>query len=316
VNQASLASPSAPINGETTNTFANIQNRVPFIGFSSSLMSQIESAGSSWYNALLVSLNKRFSHGLQAQVSYTWSKDLSTAVGTTTGPNGGQVIGNQNNLTADYGPDNFVRPQRLVINYTYQLPKPRLNNAFAQGALSGWSVQGVTVFQSGHYLSVTATNGTNVYGIPTDRASLSGTCTPGQYVTAGSVTSKLSNYINKSCFQGPAIVGGEEPPGTCDPSVVLPDGNCPPIATGFGNAGVGILRGPSELNFDFSLFKHFPLHKLRDTADLEFRSEFFNLFNHPLFQDPDTSFTDPGFGKITNTYGNPRIIQLALKLSF
>ena len=75
VNQASLASASDPINGQTTNTFANIQSRVPFTGFSSSLMEQIESGGASWYNALLVSLNKRFSHGLQAQVSYTWAKD-------------------------------------------------------------------------------------------------------------------------------------------------------------------------------------------------------------------------------------------------
>jgi len=298
VNQAALASPSDPINGQTTNTYANIQQRVPYIGFASSVMSQIESAGSSWYNALLVSLNKRFSHGLQAQISYTWAKDLSTAYGTTTGPNGGQVLGNQNNLVSDYGPDNFVRPQRLVINYSYQLPKAHLNNAFAEGVLNGWSVQGVTVFQTGHYLTVGDTNATNVYGITTDRASVSGTCTSGQYVNSGSTTSKLSNYINKSCFAAPAVVGS--------------DG----VATGFGNAGVGTLRGPSELNFDFSLFKHFPLHKLRDSADLEFRSEFFNLFNHPLFQDPDTSFTDATFGQITNTYGNPRIIQLALKLTF
>jgi hypothetical protein len=96
------------------------------------------------------------------------------------------------------------------------------------------------------------------------------------------------------------------------PAVIGSDG----VATGFGNSGVGILRGPSELNFDFSLFKHFPLHKIKDSADLEFRSEFFNIFNHPLFQDPDTNFSDPSFGQITNTYGNPRIIQLALKLSF
>jgi Carboxypeptidase regulatory-like domain/TonB dependent receptor/TonB-dependent Receptor Plug Domain len=316
VNQASLASASDPINGQTTNTFANIQSRVPFTGFSSSLMEQIESGGASWYNALLVSLNKRFSHGLQAQVSYTWAKDESTAVGTTTGPNGGTVVGNQNDLASGYGPDNFVRPQRLVINYSYQLPKLPTNNAFAQAAFGGWSVQGVTVFQTGHYLTVTGTNAQNVYGITTDRASVSGTCTPGQYVTAGSTTSKLTNYINKSCFTSPAVIGGEEPPGTCDPTTVLPDGNCPAVATGFGNAGVGILRGPSELNFDFSLFKNFPIHKIRDSANLQFRAEFFNIFNHPLFQDPDTSFTDAAFGQITNTYGNPRIVQLALKLSF
>src|SRR5277367_6577046 len=187
VNQAGLASASDPINGQTTNIIENIQQRVPYIGFSSSLMSQIESAGASWYNALLVSLNKRFSHGLQAQVSYTWAKDLSTAVGTTTGPNGGSVVGNQNDLAEGYGPDNFVRPQRLVINYSYQLPKLPTNNAFAQATLGGWSVQGVTVFQTGHYLTVTDTNSQNIYGITTDRASVSGTCTPGQYVNPGSI---------------------------------------------------------------------------------------------------------------------------------
>jgi hypothetical protein len=313
-NQAALASPSDPINGQTTNTFANIQERVPFIGFSSSLMQQIGSDAASWYNALLVSLNKRFSHGLQFQLSYTWSKDLSTAFSSTTGANGGEAVGNQNELGDDYGPDNFVRPQRLVINYQYQLPKPGWKNAFAQQTLGGWSVQGVTVFQTGQYLTILDTNGTNVYGIPTDRASLSGACTPGKYVTPGSITSKLTDYINASCFMAPPVVGGEEPPGTC--ATPLPDGNCPAIATGFGNSGVGILQGPSELNFDFSVFKHFPLHKIKETADLEFRSEFFNLFNHPIFADPDTTFTDPSFGRITQTLGNPRIVQFALKLTF
>jgi len=313
-NQANLASPSDPINGQTTNTFANIQQRVPFIGFSSSLMEQIGSDAASWYNALLVSLNKRFGHGLQAQVSYTWSKDLSTAYAATTGPNGATAEGNQNNLAQGYGPDNFVRPQRLVINYTYQLPKVRTDRSFVEQTLNGWSIQGVTVFQTGHYLTILDTNAYNVYGIPTDRASLSGACTPGQYVTKGSITSKLGDYINASCFQSPAVIGGEEPAGTC--ATPLADGNCPAIATGFGNSGVGIVRGPSELNFDFSLFKRFPIRKIKEGANLEFRTEFFNIFNHPLFQDPDVNFTDPNFGRITSTYGNPRIIQFALKLSF
>jgi len=87
-------------------------------------------------------------------------------------------------------------------------------------------------------------------------------------------------------------------------SQVLPDGNGPAVATEFGNAGVGILRGPSELNFDFSLLKDFPIHKIRDSANLQSRVEFFNNFNLPLFEHPDTSFTDPSFGQIANTYGN------------
>lgn len=317
VNQADLASPTDPIRGQTTNTLANLPLRVAFQGFSPYSMTQIESDGSSWYNALLVSLNKRFSHGFQAQVSYTYSKDLSTTFGSTTGPNGGQVTGNQNSLASGYGPDNFVRPQRLVINYSYQLPKLPTDNAFAQAAFGGWSVQGVTTFQSGHYLTVTYTNGTSVYGSVTDRAELSGTCTPGQYVNSGSLTSKLTKYINTSCFTTPPVIGDEEPFNPSSPNCVpLPDGNCPAQATGFGNSGVGILRGPGEVNFDFSLFKNFPIHKIRDSANLQFRAEFFNIFNHPLFQDPDSNLGDPTFGAITNTYGNPRIVQLALKLSF
>lgn len=298
INQAGLASPSDPINGQTTNTLANIQDRVPFPGFSSSLMQQIGSDAASWYNALLVSLNRRFSHGLQLQVSYTFSKDLSTAYGSAIGANGGEALGNQNNLAADYGPDNFVRPHRIIVNYTYQLPKPHGDNAFVQQAFAGWSLQGVTTFQTGHLLTVQYTNLANVYGTTLDRAQLSGTCTPGQYVTSGSVTSKLIDYINTSCFTTPPVVGD--------------DG----AATAFGNSGVGILQGPSELNFDFSLIKLFPLRKIREGANLEFRSEFFNIFNHPLFQDPDTTLNDATFGRITNTYGNPRIIQLALKLTF
>ena len=298
INQAGLASATNPIRGETTNTLANLPLRAPFEGFSSNSMTQIESSGASWYNALLVSLNKRFSHGLQAQVSYTFSRDMATTFGSTTGPNGGAVYGNQNVPGSRYGLDNFIRPHRLIINYSYQLPKPRGDNSFVQQALGGWSVQGVTTYQTGHYLSITNTNGASVYGIATDRAQLTGKCTPSQYLTSGSITSKLSDYINATCFEAPLVVGA--------------DG----VATGFGNSGVGILQGPGELNFDFSLIKLFPLHKLRDSANLEFRSEFFNIFNHPLFQDPDTNFGDPTFGQITNTYGNPRIIQLALKLTF
>ena len=317
LNQAGLATTADPIRGDTTNTLGNLAQRVPFLGFSPNSMQQIEASGASWYNALLVSLNKRFSHGLQAQVSYTFAKDMSTSIGSTTGPNGGQLVGDQNNAAAGYGPDNFVRPQRIIVNYTYQFPTLHTNNTFVQQTVNGWSIQGVTTFQTGHYLSVLYSNGSNVYGITSNRAQLSGTCSPGQYVNPGSVTSKLSNYINKPCFTTDLpVIGGEEAPGTCDPTQALPDGNCPAVATGFGNSGTGILRGPGEVNFDFSLFKNFPIHKIRESANLQFRAEFFNIFNHPLFQDPDVNITDGTFGRITNTYGNPRIIQLALKLSF
>jgi hypothetical protein len=307
INQADLASPSNPIRGETTNTLANIPLRVPFEGWSAGNMIQIESAGASWYNALLVSLNKRFSHGLQFQVSYTFARDLSTDYGSTTGPNGGDSVGNQNDPTSRYGPDNFIREHRFIVNYTYELPSPHTKNAFVHRALAGWLLAGVTTIQSGHLLTVTDANGSNIYGVTNDRASLSGTCTTGQYVNPGSPsslagTSPSEHYINTSCFAAPALINPAPPVG---------DG-----ATEFGNSGVGILEGPGQVNFDIGILKHFQVHWPREAARVEFRTEFFNAFNHPQFGDPSTAFGTPNFGQITNTVVAPRILQFALKLAF
>lgn len=319
INQADLASASNPIRGQTANTLGNVQLRVPFEGWSSGNMIQIESAGASWYNSLLVGLNKRFGHGLQLQGSYTFAKDLTTDFGTSTGPNGGVAYGNQNDPRSRYGPDSFIRKHRFVVNYTYELPQPHSKNEFIQQALGRWMVAGVTTVQSGHRLSILYNNGASAYGTINDRASLKGTCTPGQYVNPGSVSSNTGStktYINTSCFTAPSVIGSEEPPGTCLPSQQLPDGNCPPAAMGFGNSGVGILDSPGQFNFDFSLLKHFALHWPRETVMLEFRSEFFNAFNHPQFGDPDNFFGSPTFGRVTTTIVAPRVVQFALKLNF
>src|SRR5262249_54041465 len=118
INQAGIASAANPIRGQTTNTQSNVLLRVPFEGFSSSQAQVIESAGSSWYNAILVSLNKRFSHGLRIQGSYTFAKSLATDAASSTGPNGGDAVGDQNNPSQRYGPDQFIRKHRLIVNYT------------------------------------------------------------------------------------------------------------------------------------------------------------------------------------------------------
>ncbi|HXL23388.1 MAG TPA: carboxypeptidase regulatory-like domain-containing protein [Candidatus Dormibacteraeota bacterium] len=316
INQAGLASASNPIRGQTTNTVANIPLRVPFEGWNSANMLQIESSGASWYNALLVSLLKRFSNGLQFQASYTFAKDLATDSTTSTGPNGGVAFGDQNSAAQRYGPDLFIRKHRFIVNYSYEFRTPFKEHAFARTALGGWSIAGVTTVQSGRHLTVTFTNGASVFGTTNDRASLSGTCQPGHYTTGGGVSSHLGNYVNGTCFAAPPIVGNEEPPGTCVPTQTLPDGNCPAVATGFGNSGVGILDGPGQNNWDIALLKKFKLGWPREGAGLEFRTEFFNTFNHSQFGDPDTTLGSPTFGQITTTIVSPRVLQFALKLSF
>jgi hypothetical protein len=305
INQAGLASPTNPIRGQTTNTTSNIPLRVPFEGWNSANMLQIESSGASWYNALLVSLSKRFSNGLQFQASYTLAKDLTTDATTSTGPNGGVAFGDQNSATQRYGPDFFLRKHRFIVNYSYEFPTPFKEHAFARTALGGWSIAGVTTVQSGRHLTVTFTNGTSVFGTTNDRASLSGTCPLGQYTTGGSVSSHLGNYINPSCFAAPAVFSADDP-----------------TALGFGNSGVGIVDGPGQNNWDLALLKKFKLGWPREGAALEFRTEFFNAFNHPQFGDPDTTFTGSTpatkgtFGTITTTIVSPRVLQFALKFSF
>jgi hypothetical protein len=108
------------------------------------------------------------------------------------------------------------------------------------------------------------------------------------------VTSRLNGFFNHAAFAAPPTIG---------------DG------TGFGNCGVGILRGPDQRNLDLGIQRSFPV---KERTTLDFRAEFFNFTNTPKFAQPVNDFAaGPAvFGLITSTSGNPRIVQLALKLLF
>lgn len=318
-NQAALTSAANPIRpGVTTNTVADIQQRVPFEGFSAPGAFQIETSGASWYNALDVSLTKRFSHGLQFLAAYTWARSLTDASNSSTGTQqGANLIGNQNDPHARYGPDGFVRPQRFVLSYLYDIPGPNDIVSLRGRFLAGWAVSGVTTIQSGRRLDLTFADPNNVFGIGTgalntDPAQLAPGCTAGQLVTRGSVQSKLSNYFNAACFTTPPIIGDPEPPLT--PGACGAASTCAQ-ATTFGNAGPGMVGGPDQVNFDFALIKRTAFGP-EESRNLEFRAEFFNLFNHTQFANPDGAFNDATFGVIDSTSVAPRIIQLALKLNF
>jgi hypothetical protein len=313
-NQALPASPGSPIHGQTDINLSNIPGRVPILGFDPVFSTFIESAGASWYNALGASVSKRFSHGLQLLASYTWASALETNPSYTTGAfAGGSRLGDQNSARANYGFDDFIRPQRLVLSYVYELPRFKSGSVLKTRALSGWSVAGVTTFQSGQKLTITETNSLNAFGITSsqgDRAQIAAGCSNKSLVTRGAVSSKLDNYFNASCFTLPAIIGD--------------DG----LATAFGNSGNGIVTGPDQRNFDISIIKKIPF---TESKVLEFRAEFFNAFNTPSFanpslnagsatQDPTSGLPtfepDGSFGKILETSVAPRIIQFALKLYF
>ena len=294
------------------NTFANVQERVPIPGFVAGQSLDAESTGASWYNALDVSLTKRFSNGLQFLASYTWARSLTDSPGFAADPNGGVVTGDQNNVLAAYGPDPFVRPQRFVLSYYYAIPGPKDTHSLEGRFLSGWALSGVTTFQSGQRLTITDLNLLAAFGSPAggDRAQIAGGCTNGQLTTHGSLNSRLNSFFNAACFTIPAIIGA--------------DG----VATAFGNSGTGIVSGPDQRNFDFAIIKRTPL---TERFVLDFRAEFFNAFNTSQFANPDDNAgtvtfvpqlggvvlaPNPTFGTINRTSVNPRIVQLALKLNF
>src|SRR5262249_54774654 len=116
---------------------------------------------------------------------------------------------------------------------------------------------------------------------------------------------RLDNYFNKACIARNAAGAAAWP-------VVRADGT----GTKFGNSGVGIVFGPGQNNFDIAVLKRTPVKWIGESGNIEFRSEFFNAFNHTQFSNPNTSVTSPTFGVISNTSVNPRIIQFALKVNF
>jgi hypothetical protein len=278
----------------SANTLENIPQRVPIPGVPPDSLQIMESEGTSWYNGLEVSLTKRLSHGLQFLASYTFSKVLDTdgADINSTSSGNALTLGDQNSPSQRWGRASFDRTHRLVFSETWDLPGP--HGGVARAILGAWSLAGVVTIQSGSALTIADTNSTNVFGISEDRAQLSGTCSKGQLVASGPVQSKINGYFNQSCFTNPPIIGA--------------DG----MGTAFGNSSTGIVDGPGQANIDIALSKRIVLH---ESISLQFRAEFFNALNHPQFANPDTNFTSPTFGLISSTAVNPRVGQLALKLT-
>jgi hypothetical protein len=297
INQASLANTSIPIRGQTTNTSSNIALRVPYQGWAASALVMTEAKGYSWYNAMEVTARQRMSKGLQFLFSYTYSKTLGSdgASVNSSSTGGGGTIGNQNVDAARYGLVSYDRAHRLIASYIYSFPTLKHGSRFVQGLLNGWSMAGVTTLQSGRPLTISYTNSTSAYGISSDRASYVVGCDAAQAARSGAVNSRTDQFFNNACFTTPAVMGS--------------DGK----ATDFGNTGVGILRGPDQRNTDLSFIKQ---TKIRESVGLEFRAEFFNVFNTTQFANPNTTYGSTGFGAITRTSVASRIGQLALKLHF
>jgi len=258
------------------------------------------------YNSLQVSVTRRFQGGGTLLVAYTNSKLLTNTDTTTSWLEGGTTGGvgqvqDFNNLNGERSLSSEDVPQRLIVSYVLDLPfgkgKMWLNNlsGAANKVVSGWGIDGITTFQRGFPLKISwggpATSLENAnFGVGNIRPDAVAGC-------GKSGNRQLSEWFNVNCFG-------------------------PPPQWGFGTESRvdANLRAAGINNFDFALFKR---TSITESTNIEFRAEFFNIFNHPQFGFPGTSF-DPttgnnganGFGVVTSTVGNPRLIQLALKFNF
>jgi hypothetical protein len=285
VNESVLASPSAPINGITLNTVANAAMRVPFLGIAPNGMDDQENRASGKYNGLLATLRKQMSHGVQVQAAYMFSKTLSD--------NSGFGMMNSNdplNARQQYGPSTMSNPQRLALNYGWDLPYKGIG---AKGRLLGdWGLSGTTIIQTGTPMTLTDPRGGTIYGnAGISRAQFCPGMSARNAPTTGSLEHRLNGYFNTGAFCAPPTIG---------------DG------TGYGNTSAGFIRGPGQDNTDLSVRKSIAIWETK----MELRMEMFNAFNHPQFANPDTSVTDPTFGQILSASVNPRLIQFAAKFSF
>jgi hypothetical protein len=267
----------------------SLAQRRPIQGFSDIQISY--GGGFATYHAMQVKLEKRYSSGLYLLNSFTWSKTLDNASGHLEAFNGDNSRVNYRNIPGEKGLGAYDQPLNNTTTVVWELPYGKGRRwgsgapAFVNTVLGGWRLTGINTMTSGQPINITHTvpAASQVSGYPSYRP---------DYVGGNLYSSDRSpnNYFNKAAFATPA-------------TNIL-----------FGSLGRNIARTESIFNFDLGLHKEFPL--FWESWRLQFRSEFFNLFNTTNLGAPASNISNTNFGQITTLSSPARQIQFALKLVF
>jgi len=251
-----------------------------------------QDAGSARYDSLQIKVeSKSARHGLYLLMGYTYARNFDTGfsdnLGTSTGATYYPLPGT---AKADWALSQIQLNHNFTASVIYSLPfgkGKRFGSKWGRpvnALLGNWAVNVIERITSGFPLfMVASSNNTNV-------TFASGANRPNQICSGHLSHPTLAEWFNTECFIDP-------PPGE------------------LGNSHRTALYGPGFVNADFSAVKSFPL-RFQEGVRLDFRAEFFNLFNHPQFFEPGSDVDSFDFGRITATVNNPRLIQFALKLSF
>jgi len=318
----------------------NGDERVPYIGYAGESESYT-AAGVSAYNALQAHVEKRLSHGLQAGVSYTFSRSFDEQSAMGLFYNGSNPL----NLRGGYAPSDYDRTHVFNIDYHYELPKFFPTTTWEGKVADGWAIQGLVILQSGQPFSVIDYSGAvgSIFysindGITNPIVPLASGCTPQNAVTGAIGNNPNSPALKASCFTLPLLnpgdLGGAIPPGDTFETNFIPNG-------GQRN----IFRQAWQKRADVSLLK---VTQITERFSLKYTFDVFNLTNHPSFDIPidnvnqnlafspfpvqgsqvlptgcGTSSASPGFyfcpqglGQTVHTIGSARQIQMSLSLSF
>jgi TonB dependent receptor len=278
-----------------------VRDTRPFPNFNAVLTR--DNGPSAKYHAFTTEFSRRFSAGVSFQSSWTWAKNLSNAGGPAPGgfaaENGPTTLDNFG-IRADYGDVAFTRRHRFLTTFLWELPFGRGRrylggiNSVANQVLGGWQMNGIVLFQSGPYLTPTFT-GTDPSGTGVLVRGVTTTQRPDRIGNGNLSNPTIEAYFDRAAFVRPANNIGR-----------------------FGNAGVGILRGPGTQVFSMTLAKQF---FLTEKLQVRYEAAFANLFNHLNPDIPGTlNITSAAFGRITRTQtadqAGPRTIQMSLRLSF
>jgi hypothetical protein len=259
---------------------ANMDSRRPIANYHA--MYVADSDGRGILNSLLVTLEKRFSRSLAFQLNYTFAKQTDNALLSGDSPTHGVRRNPHGDGSDIWGVADQDVTHHFVGNFNWNLPSPR-GNVFLRHVVGGWQTTGIVTLVSGQPFTVSSSG---------DRSRT----TVGSYADYATANCDASSHIgsdprlgwfNTACFAQAAI-------GT------------------WGTVGRNTLRAPGFSTVDWGMYKNF---RLTEAFNLQFRSEFFNLFNHTNFGRPSATVGRSDFGQIWSA-GDPRIVQFALRISF
>jgi len=256
------------------------------------------------YRSMQLKVEKRFSAGAQVLASYTVSKlidDTNSEINWLEAAAPSWNDFDVYNRRSFRSLDGFDVPQRLVLGSVLDLPFGRGKkfasdvNGVANKVIGGWGVDTIITFQKGFPIIIGGCPGPlgslGIPGVGCSRPTKTGPAS----LTSGSLETRLTHWFNTSVFTNgtPGVYNyGNDP--RAEPNI----------------------RDDGSRNFDFAIFKNTKFGA-DDRYGLEFRTEFFNGFNHPQFAPPNTSCcTGANFGQVTSQYNLPRLIQFGLRMTF